>query len=390
MGDGGVVRGVGRLPPGLNKWSNSNQISVASNNRLVLVLPRFIGNREPNRQGAGCFVMMTRQTNHRMATTAIAAALAFSSTPLLAQDTQPVTDPVAETPVTATPDPLAPAPVPAETPPPAEPTAEATAESETTAEPESAATTAPVAHRATTSRATNRGARTPTSAAAPAAAAPAAAPAETPTAAPEPVAAAPTMAADPFAEPPVPAPEPAATSISDDALPIAGAVGLGLFALAGAGMAMRRRNRRRDEEEAEWVEVEAEPVVAHEPTPVVQPRPVADVHEEPAFARRPAPVHDPVPTDAPVTALPAGFDVSRFGRHVQAAYRGPSPDNPSLSLKNRLRRAAFFDQQERRAAAEAPEAAIAEAPAGGWALRKDDEFLFRRAGTKPVRPAFQH
>ena len=36
--------------------------------------------------------------------------------------------------------------------------------------------------------------------------------------------------------------------------------------------------------------------------------------------------------------------------HVDRARRGPTPDNPSLSLKRRLKRAAFFDQRERLAA----------------------------------------
>ena len=36
---------------------------------------------------------------------------------------------------------------------------------------------------------------------------------------------------------------------------------------------------------------------------------------------------------------------------VERAYRGPTPDNPSLSLKARLKRAAFFDKRERDAAA---------------------------------------
>jgi hypothetical protein len=37
--------------------------------------------------------------------------------------------------------------------------------------------------------------------------------------------------------------------------------------------------------------------------------------------------------------------------HVDRAMRGPTPDNPSLSLKKRLKRAAFFDQREREVAA---------------------------------------
>ncbi len=36
---------------------------------------------------------------------------------------------------------------------------------------------------------------------------------------------------------------------------------------------------------------------------------------------------------------------------VERAYRGPSRSNPSVSLKTRLRRAAFFDKRERDAAA---------------------------------------
>ena len=37
--------------------------------------------------------------------------------------------------------------------------------------------------------------------------------------------------------------------------------------------------------------------------------------------------------------------------HVDRAMLGPTPDTPSLSLKKRLKRAAFFDQREREVAA---------------------------------------
>jgi hypothetical protein len=52
--------------------------------------------------------------------------------------------------------------------------------------------------------------------------------------------------------------------------------------------------------------------------------------------------------------------------HVDRAMRGPTSDNPSLSLKTRLKRAAFFDLRERQVAAgEAdpvdPEAGLPEA-----------------------------
>ena len=36
---------------------------------------------------------------------------------------------------------------------------------------------------------------------------------------------------------------------------------------------------------------------------------------------------------------------------VERAYRGPSPGNPSVSLRARLKRAAFFDKREREVAA---------------------------------------
>lgn len=48
--------------------------------------------------------------------------------------------------------------------------------------------------------------------------------------------------------------------------------------------------------------------------------------------------------------------------HVDRAMLGPTPDNPSLSLKKRLKRAAFFDQREREVAA--GEAVPVEADAG--------------------------
>lgn len=41
----------------------------------------------------------------------------------------------------------------------------------------------------------------------------------------------------------------------------------------------------------------------------------------------------------------------RHESHVDRAMRGPTPDNPSLSLKKRMKRAAFFDQREREVAA---------------------------------------
>ena len=62
--------------------------------------------------------------------------------------------------------------------------------------------------------------------------------------------------------------------------------------------------------------------------------------------------------------------------HVDRAMRGPTPDNPSLSLKTRLKRAAFFDKRDREVAAGKaepvdagaglPEAVAEDALMAGW------------------------
>ena len=64
--------------------------------------------------------------------------------------------------------------------------------------------------------------------------------------------------------------------------------------------------------------------------------------------------------------------------HVERAMRGPTPDNPSLSLKKRLKRAAFFDKRDREVAegkAEPvdPDAGLPEAAA-------DDAFMLKPEG----------
>jgi hypothetical protein len=116
-------------------------------------------------------------------------------------------------------------------------------------------------------------------------------------------------------------------------LPTAGAVGLGLLALIGAGVLLRRRKLRRDEEFAAADEVEpeydaparADPLFAEQPSAPMAAAPVATV-AEPALA---GPCADAAP-----------------GSHVEAACEGPTEDNPSLSIKKRIKRAQFFDQRE--------------------------------------------
>jgi LPXTG-motif cell wall-anchored protein len=117
------------------------------------------------------------------------------------------------------------------------------------------------------------------------------------------------------------------------------AIAAGILALGGGAFLFTRRRRR--DEDSDYVEsVYDEPIV--EPVaaapPEFAPAFFAGTSEDAALA-----------PDRPLADLPEDFDESRFGRHVQAAYRGPTADNPSLSLKTRLKRARFFDERDRKA-----------------------------------------
>jgi hypothetical protein len=124
---------------------------------------------------------------------------------------------------------------------------------------------------------------------------------------------------------------------------------LALIALAAAALAMRRRRRRLiQEEEAATYDAtydSAEPEVAAEPLP----------RHDPIFDHQPATVApsaftwgEDQPCDQPSDD---GSDRCPGESWVERAYRGPSPANPSVSLRNRLSRAAFFDKREREVAA---------------------------------------
>jgi len=137
---------------------------------------------------------------------------------------------------------------------------------------------------------------------------------------------------------------------SDETLEIAGGA-LALLAL-GAGAAAVARSRRRRREEQEWAD---EQTMAHEPfETVAAPAPAAEpiIHEvQPAtvapsaFAwgdRQPARANEPMVEQE---------DRRPGETWIERAYRGPSRNNPSVSLRARLKRAAFFDKREREAAA---------------------------------------
>jgi resuscitation-promoting factor RpfA len=145
----------------------------------------------------------------------------------------------------------------------------------------------------------------------------------------------------------------------DTAIELGGGA-LALLALGGAAFAIARRRRNADEDEYYADEATGdhfEPVAEPEPIPAEQP--VAEA--EPAR-------HEP---EVMAAAAPAGASAFAWGNGapaeqasdddgsdrrpgetwVERAYRGPSPANPSVSLRARLRRAAFFDKREREVAA---------------------------------------
>lgn len=236
------------------------------------------------------------------AMTAIAAVLAFSSTPAFAQDTaapEPVAETTAETPPASDPlaaEPASAAPVAADTaatPPPApKPKVE-------TSKPGTASASTGSRAKTTPARSNVRRASAAAAAATPVAAAAAAPVAAAPEAVQLPPA--PPPAAEPVAEPvapPVAEPAPASDTadrlmadlMANDLLP-AGAAALGLLALGGAAMANRRRKRRR--EDAEFEARQQALAITEEEPPTLNLDRRAEVRPGPAFGR--PPIHDPVP-----------------------------------------------------------------------------------------------
>ena len=292
----------------------------------------------------------TNTLRARACVTAIAAVMALPST-ALAQEAAVSADPA---PVTTT------DPAPAAETTPVDSTVTSASESPAAAV-KTAKTSRPSA--AKRSAATVRSAPKPVAkrASAPAATAP------SPATKAAPVAASP-MAAPATMVPATPAPQQPveATAPNDDmttALEFGGGA-LALLALGGAALAMNRRKRRNDEEQEVYLGDEAvapaaveEPMVLDqqvaeaqpttEPLPTHEPQPIIVAPPMSAFAWGSAPVSP----QAQQPEANAGDDRRPGETWVDRAMRGPTPDNPSLSLRKRLKRAAFFDKREREVAA---------------------------------------
>jgi len=304
--------------------------------------------------------MTKHKLQARLGATAIAAALALSSTPLLAQQATPDTTQTAPSTAPATDSAPATDTVPTVAVPAVTTTTSDTSAPATTS---TTTTTRTTVHHTVASTARPAAATTVAThhvaAAAPVAAAPAAAPVATvpaTTTAPAPPAGPPPLAQ--IAGPPPAAANNNQQTQSDRTSEIVGAAIFALIVLGAIAYALSRRRRTREtvyEEQAYEPEAsyeEAEPVHARAPIAEEQPAIVAPETSAFAWGNRPqagtleTPAAAKAEADEPMT-LPSGFDLSRFGPHVRAAYRGPTPDNPSLSLRNRLRRAAAMDQKER-------------------------------------------
>ncbi|HKP34430.1 MAG TPA: LAETG motif-containing sortase-dependent surface protein, partial [Sphingomicrobium sp.] len=144
---------------------------------------------------------------------------------------------------------------------------------------------------------------------------------------------------------------------NDNTVPIVAGGALALLALGGGAVALARR--RRSHEEEEWIEDEAMTSEPVEAAAMDEPRHDPIVHEEqPAIVAPAASAFswgDPQPAPHTPIAAQTGTD-SEDDRMpgeswVERAYRGPTPNNPSVSLRARLKRAAFFDKRERDVAA---------------------------------------
>lgn len=135
--------------------------------------------------------------------------------------------------------------------------------------------------------------------------------------------------------------------MNDTALELGGG-GLALLALGAAGFAIANRRRRRKDEEA-WdydnleTTGEADSAELHEPMAQHEPPMIAPAPSAFAWGNEPRVAKTPDDDD--------GSDRGPGESWVERAYRGPSPANPSVSLRARLKRAAFFDKREREVAA---------------------------------------
>lgn len=155
--------------------------------------------------------------------------------------------------------------------------------------------------------------------------------------------------AKPAAAPKAAAATPLRERLDDPTIQAAGGALVLLLIAGGIALALiGRRRRRREQELADQQTLAYEPCeTAVEPAPQSEP---AVREEQPATAAASAFAWGDQPR-AEAHDRDAGVDRHPGETWTERAYRGPSPENPSESLKTRLKRAAFFDKREMEAAA---------------------------------------
>ena len=118
---------------------------------------------------------------------------------------------------------------------------------------------------------------------------------------------------------------------------------LALLVVGGAALAISSRRRRRERES--W---EVDEQAPGEPVAETRSEPVPVAGDQPAMVEPPMSAFDR--NDEPRRAS-ADADCEELESWVDRAKCGPTPDNPSQSLKKRMKRAAFFEKRDREVAA---------------------------------------
>jgi len=121
---------------------------------------------------------------------------------------------------------------------------------------------------------------------------------------------------------------------------------LALIALGGIAYSIVRRRREEKAWHGDWTD---EPAIEQQ-TAQADLRQDSIVHDQPEIVA-PSAFGWSATSATPKAEREDGDDRLPGETWVQRAYRGPSANNPSVSLKNRLSRAAFFDKRERDVAA---------------------------------------
>jgi hypothetical protein len=122
-----------------------------------------------------------------------------------------------------------------------------------------------------------------------------------------------------------------------------GAGALALLVAGGAAVAISSRRRRREQESWQFDE-QSEAAMLPEPAP-----PMNIAEGQPAMVPPPMSAFDL--GNGPRRETADSNDCEQLESWVDRAKCGPTPDNPSQSLKKRLKRAAFFEKRDREVAA---------------------------------------